>query len=50
MPRPSLTTRVEKPNSTVCDWIMGVSIRAFKTIARTAGKPEILFIIGAAAG
>ncbi len=49
MPRPFLTTRVEKQGSAICYWIVGVRLGAFEGIARTTGKPEILFFIAAAA-
>ena len=49
MPCPFLTARVEKRNSAICYRIVRVRLGAFEAIARTTGKPEILFFISAAA-
>jgi len=48
MPRPSLRARIEKPNASVCDRIMAVRLNAFETVAGTARKPNIFFLIRAA--
>jgi len=50
MPGPSLTTRVEQPDTPTSDWISAMCLNSFEAIAHPAGEPEIFFLVRAALG
>jgi hypothetical protein len=49
VPRPPLTTRIEQPHPSPCEWVSCVGLRSFEPIAHPTREPEVLFRLRPAA-